>query len=111
MATHPVRQRACSEWARALLPPRDLNPPRRAAEHPARPLPASLQSERRDQFDRVVIETTGLANPAPIIQTFFLEPSVADSMKLDGVVTLVRGLAERQGRSKCWFWRVWFRSC
>ncbi|PRW21134.1 putative GTP-binding -like isoform A [Chlorella sorokiniana] len=45
--------------------------------------------ERRDQFDRIVIETTGLAQPAPIIQTFFLEPKVADRMKLDGVVTLV----------------------
>ena len=49
------------------------------------------QSERRAEFDRVVIETTGLANPAPVIQTFFLEPTVADTMKLDGVVTLVRG--------------------
>lgn len=45
--------------------------------------------ERRDQFDRVVIETTGLADPAPIIQTFFLDPTVADKMRLDGVVTLV----------------------
>lgn len=45
--------------------------------------------KQRDRFDRVVIETTGLANPAPIIQTFFLEPSVADHMKLDGVVALV----------------------
>ncbi|KAI7840554.1 hypothetical protein COHA_005709 [Chlorella ohadii] len=45
--------------------------------------------DRRDQFDRIVIETTGLAQPAPIIQTFFLEPKVADRMKLDGVVTLV----------------------
>lgn len=48
-----------------------------------------MQRKRRDKFDRIVIETTGLANPAPIIQTFFLEPSVADHMKLDGVVTLV----------------------
>ncbi|KAL6774173.1 hypothetical protein ACKKBG_A24030 [Auxenochlorella protothecoides x Auxenochlorella symbiontica] len=45
--------------------------------------------ERRDQFDRIVIETTGLANPAPIIQTFFIEESVAINMKLDGLVTLV----------------------
>ena len=52
-------------------------------------LPLPLQYERRGEFDHVVIETTGLANPAPIIQTFFLEPSVADTMKLDGVVTLV----------------------
>ncbi|KAL4517894.1 hypothetical protein Ndes2526B_g02290 [Nannochloris sp. 'desiccata'] len=45
--------------------------------------------KQRDKFDRVVIETTGLANPAPIIQTFFLEPTIADNMKLDGVLTLV----------------------
>lgn len=48
-----------------------------------------LQNERRDKFDHIVIETTGLANPGPIISTFFLEPSVAENMKLDGVVTLV----------------------
>lgn len=48
-----------------------------------------MQKHRSNEFDRVVIETTGLANPAPIIQTFFLEPSVADHMKLDGVVTIV----------------------
>lgn len=57
---------------------------------PCTALPSLLQYERRDQFDRIVIETTGLAQPAPIIQTFFLEPKVADRMKLDGVVTLVR---------------------
>lgn len=51
----------------------------------------TCQIERRDQFDRIVIETTGLANPAPIIQTFFIEESVAINMKLDGLVTLVRG--------------------
>lgn len=56
---------------------------------PFKPQPIFSQYERRDKFDRVVIETTGLANPAPVIQTFFLEPSVADRMKLDGVVTLV----------------------
>ncbi len=53
--------------------------------------PASprLQYERRSEFDRVLIETTGLAQPAPIIQTFFLDPKVADRMRLDGVVTMV----------------------
>lgn len=45
--------------------------------------------ERRTEFDRILIETTGLADPAPIIQTFFLEEKVAETMKLDGVVTLV----------------------
>lgn len=34
----------------------------------------AVQAARRDEFDRIVIETTGLASPAPIIQTFFMEP-------------------------------------
>jgi G3E family GTPase len=41
------------------------------------------------KFDRIVIETTGLARPAPVIQTFFLEPEVAARCALDGVVALV----------------------
>lgn len=45
--------------------------------------------DRRDKFDQVVIETTGLANPAPIIQTFFLEEEIRDKYRIDGVVTLV----------------------
>ena len=47
------------------------------------------QGSRRSEFDRIVIETTGLANPAPIIQTFFMEPDIASLVVLDGVVTLV----------------------
>ena len=48
-----------------------------------------LVKERRGMFDHILIETTGLANPAPIIQTFYLEPALLDSLRLDGVVTLV----------------------
>jgi G3E family GTPase len=48
-----------------------------------------LVRTKRDKFDHVVIETTGLANPAPIIQTFYLEPALQDACRLDGVVTLV----------------------
>ncbi len=40
-------------------------------------------------FDRVVIETTGLADPAPVAQTFFTDERVADAYRLDGLVTLV----------------------
>ena len=40
-------------------------------------------------FDRVVIETTGLADPAPVTQTFFVEPQVVRNFRLDGIVTLV----------------------
>lgn len=48
-----------------------------------------MQKTKKDKFDRILIETTGLANPGPIVQTFFLEPEVAEHMKLDGVLTLV----------------------
>lgn len=44
---------------------------------------------RRDQFDQVVIETTGLANPAPIINTLMMHDDMQDNIRLDGVVTLV----------------------
>ena len=50
---------------------------------------ARLVREKRGMFDHILIETTGLANPAPIIQTFYLEPALLDSLRLDGVVTLV----------------------
>ena len=41
------------------------------------------------QFDRVVIETTGLANPGPVAQTFFVDELVAASYLLDAVITVV----------------------
>lgn len=48
-----------------------------------------LHETRKGEFDHVVIETTGLANPAPIIQTFYLEPALLENFRVDGVVTLV----------------------
>jgi G3E family GTPase len=45
--------------------------------------------KRRDQFDHLVIETTGLADPAPVIQTFFVDEDLRDELRLDAVVTLV----------------------
>ena len=44
---------------------------------------------RRDKFDHLVIETTGLADPAPVIQTFFVDEDVSTKTKLDAVVTVV----------------------
>ena len=41
------------------------------------------------QFERVVIETTGIANPGPVAQTFFMDDDVADHYVLDAIVTLV----------------------
>jgi G3E family GTPase len=40
-------------------------------------------------FDRVVVETTGLADPAPVIQTFASDTLLAAQYRIDGVVTLV----------------------
>jgi len=40
-------------------------------------------------FDRVVIETTGLADPGPVAQTFFMDDEVAEQYLLDAVITLV----------------------
>jgi G3E family GTPase len=40
-------------------------------------------------FDRIVIETTGLANPGPVAQTFFMDSEIADEFLLDAIITLV----------------------
>ncbi|GAA5234441.1 GTP-binding protein [Verticiella sediminum] len=40
-------------------------------------------------FDRVIIETTGMANPGPVCQTFFIDDSIASAYMLDGVITVV----------------------
>ncbi|GAV85787.1 cobW domain-containing protein/CobW_C domain-containing protein [Cephalotus follicularis] len=50
---------------------------------------SELVNKKKGKFDHIVIETTGLANPAPIIQTFYAEDTVFNDVKLDGVVTLV----------------------
>src|SRR3982751_6767443 len=41
------------------------------------------------KFDRVIIETTGLANPGPVAQTFFMDEAIHDQYLLDAVVTVV----------------------
>jgi G3E family GTPase len=45
--------------------------------------------KRRDKFDHLVIETTGLADPAPVIQTFFVDEDMQGQLNLDAVVTVV----------------------
>jgi G3E family GTPase len=40
-------------------------------------------------FERVIIETTGLADPAPVAQTFFVEEAIHDYYLLDGIITVV----------------------
>ncbi|WP_416668177.1 CobW family GTP-binding protein [Egbenema bharatensis] len=44
---------------------------------------------RRDKFDHLVIETTGLADPAPVIQTFFVDDEMQSQTMLDAVITVV----------------------
>jgi G3E family GTPase len=44
---------------------------------------------RRDKFDYVLIETTGLADPGPVAQTFFLDDELREHFVLDAIVTLV----------------------
>ena len=45
--------------------------------------------KRKDKFDGIIIETTGLADPAPVAQTFFVDDEVRQSSKLDAIVTVV----------------------
>lgn len=47
---------------------------------------------RRDDLDGIVIETTGLADPGPVAQTFYADPYLAKATRLDAIVTLVDAL-------------------
>ena len=48
-------------------------------------------ADRRDQFDRIILETTGMADPGPVAQTFLVQEDVQEFYQLDGVITLVDG--------------------
>ena len=45
--------------------------------------------KRKDQFDAIMIETTGLADPGPVAQTFYVDDEMQQKLKLDAVVTVV----------------------
>jgi G3E family GTPase len=45
--------------------------------------------KRKDRFDYVLIETTGLADPGPVVQTFFFDDEIKEKVRLDGVITVV----------------------
>ncbi|HWK53493.1 MAG TPA: GTP-binding protein [Hyphomicrobiales bacterium] len=46
-------------------------------------------AKRRDRFDRVLLETTGMADPGPVAQTFFVDDEIKEHFELDGILTLV----------------------
>jgi len=51
-----------------------------------------LAAKRRKglvEFDRIIIETTGVADPGPVAQTFFMDDEVAESYLIDSIITLV----------------------
>ena len=52
---------------------------------------------RRGKFDAIIVETTGLADPAPVAQTFFVDQDVMEASRLDAVVTVAdaKWLADR----------------
>ena len=55
----------------------------------ARVLREMLPRARRDDISRIVIETTGLADPVPILATLMTDPVAAAAYRLDGIVTVV----------------------
>ena len=57
--------------------------------------------KRRDKFDYVLVETTGLADPGPVAQTFFMDEEIQSEFSLDGIVTLVDAahIDQQLGRS------------
>ena len=60
---------------------------------------SDLAAKRRKgelDFDRVVIETTGLADPGPVAQTFFMDDEIAESYLLDSILTLVDAVHANQ---------------
>jgi G3E family GTPase len=44
--------------------------------------------KRKGKFDAIIVETTGLADPAPVAQTFFVDQEIADESRLDAIVTV-----------------------
>ncbi|WP_368759019.1 GTP-binding protein [Pseudomonas aeruginosa] len=44
---------------------------------------------RRDKFDHILVETTGMADPGPVVQTFFIDDEIREMLRLDGIVTVV----------------------
>lgn len=46
-------------------------------------------TKRKDKLDRIMVETTGMANPAPVAQTFWVDTDMQENFSLDAIITLV----------------------
>lgn len=59
-------------------------------------------TRRKDKFDIVLVETTGLADPGPVAQTFFMDDDIREEYRLDAIVTLVdaKHIGQQLGRSR-----------
>ena len=52
--------------------------------------------QRREKFDYILVETTGMANPGPVAQTFFVDDEIQSASRLDGIVTMVDAMHVEQ---------------
>ncbi len=57
--------------------------------------------KRKEKFDYILIETTGMADPGPVAQTFFVDDEIASQLRLDGIVTMIDAahITNQLGRS------------
>ena len=55
-------------------------------------------------FDRIVIETTGLADPAPILHVLMMDPLLVSRLRLEGVITVVDGFNGAAGSYQLTVW-------
>ena len=58
--------------------------------------------KRKDRFDYILLETTGMANPAPVAQTFFVDDEMKEKLRLDGVVTVIDAKHVHQHLDDSW---------
>ncbi|MCG6967594.1 MAG: GTP-binding protein [Chromatiaceae bacterium] len=58
---------------------------------------------RKHKFDHIIIETTGMADPGPVAQTFFMDEEMKDKLRLDAIITVVdaRHVVQHLGSDEC----------
>ena len=59
--------------------------------------------QRKHKFDQILIETTGMADPAPVAQTFFMDEEMKEKLRLDAIITLVdaKHVAQHLDSAEC----------